>query len=1121
MTAHVGDYALLEVLGEGAFGKVRHAVHDITRQHYAVKIMDKSLIRHHRLTVNVRREIAIMKALQHPHIVSLHGVLSSETKLYVVLELVRGPELFELIANTPRGLPEPSARRYFQQLVEGVLYCHRRGVTHRDLKPENLLIDRQSGKLKITDFGLSSMKGADTTSELLTTQCGTPHYIAPEIISRAIPAYDGRKVDAWACGIILFALLAGYLPFDETDLVCLFDAIRHGQFQFPPWLSSGAKDLIWRLLCVDPEARASLNQVVTHPWFAVDFEPSDPSFTFTFCSPKAGRISSQRRPKRNQKRPMNRSKARKRDIPEPPRLTLELLDLKLPDPSQTRLAGPSHVSAAAAVTARNEMMKSGRSMSFSTRYTLIRKGIVTYGGVSLPHEDGNTCHSLGGIEQARMRGVISTTGSAFHASLATISESKDRLPLSNAPSSIRSDRETSEETDQTMHVIRSLRTTISMTRSASKWYEYSRNLASPTEEALLQKSTLISLKRLRNHLKELGAHLERNESQNSPFMKTVMSASQRREMLRLLDVWEIRIIRDAMPLSKNRARSTGLSGDELQAFQSLLLTWETQLAGEEIIEDVLIPGSELVEDEVPTSDIPDRFIQQQNCLKAIPNPYAQNETKYGSKPQHPPMKHQSAADGRCVMLDLQTNQPFDQFASSSAAEPALEIPSEAICTDLNQLWNQVLVANTSKLEKALESDSDSISSLTEPVTNSRKSSSLAKSMSVSPVTEWRSSDGSKHDVMHQSGNTPDAFQAEHDSIDQSDKCVVNVNICGRKREESGSSGIRHHSRDTPSRNSCSLIAESACSPNLKSSTASVDAYIESKSRPSCVVSRIENIVDEQSSTSLRSSTGPREVSATQKRRSRQLLPKRQNKSDLGHRQLSSSRFSDYRGTSEHPSQCSKDHDMSSVSGASLDDVEPRLVRSFGQRRIQTDLTPDLPRLEVLDTQSGFTALKQRIHRKGWRQGNRGNLANGLARETTDGQVRSSDSRYAGRANHGLLARLFGAARYDARFESAYNARTCILELSNTMKERGFSVAKKPGENKLRVALAGVDGRFVTLSFDFATKGRGCVVRFRKTGGEKHSSRHLEENLVWGFYDEILEAFRRSNSGVAVIDKLVG
>lgn len=269
MTSRVGDYILLETIGSGAFGNVKAAVHAPTGEACAVKVMDKRAIRQAELTLCVRREVAIMKALSHPNIVGLHKVLSSKRKIYVVLDIVRGGELFELISNQGLGgLPEHTARRYFKQLIAGVLYCHKKGVVHRDLKPENLLVDKETGLLKITDFGLSAIKGANTTTELLYTLAGTPNYLAPEVISRAEEGYSGEKVDAWACGIILFALLAGYLPFDEPDIRVLFRSIQAGNIEYPSWMSSDAVDLLGRLLDINPCTRWSVAQVRTHSWLA-------------------------------------------------------------------------------------------------------------------------------------------------------------------------------------------------------------------------------------------------------------------------------------------------------------------------------------------------------------------------------------------------------------------------------------------------------------------------------------------------------------------------------------------------------------------------------------------------------------------------------------------------------------------------------------------------------------------------------------------------------------------------------------------------------------------------------------------------------------------------------------
>lgn len=1093
MTARVGDYLLLETLGEGAFGKVRHAVHHVTGAHYAVKVMDKSLIRHHSLTVNVRREIAIMRALSHPNIVALHHVLSSPTNLYVVLEFVRGSELFQLIANTPRGLPEPAARRYFQQLVDGVLYCHRRGVSHRDLKPENLLIDSESGILKITDFGLSSMKGADTTTDLLTTQCGTPHYIAPEIISRVNPAYDGQKVDTWACGIILFALLAGYLPFDETDLVCLFDTIREGHVHFPPWFSSAAKDLLWRLLCVDPETRISLADVVNHPWFAVDYQPLQNPSPGLSSSPKHKPHPARRPRKRKQKRSSNRARAQNRNTPKAPLLTLQLPDLQLPDPSQIRPPLLSNASTTAAAAARNEMMRSGRAMSFSKRYSLIRKGIVTYGPMQPPYLCNEPLPaSLGGIEQARMRGVVSTTGSVFSASRATIfSEDPSDTVSQSAHGATASSSENPSGEVQTVGAIRSLRVTISMCRTASKWYEFSRNLASPTREALLQKSTLISLKRLRNQLVECAQNEQYDECQQSAGKKCYMSSSQRREMLRLLDVWETRIIRDASPLSKDQAQSTGLSGEELQSFQTLLQTWETQLAGEEIVEDVLIPGSEMVEDEVPNVHVPSHFMEQRNVLNTKANPPHEKVTSVDALDALN-AETSLAFGGYRTSSEQPVPSPQAQspvlklFPSPVTANKAKQVHSEEGCQDLNLLWNHVLVANTSKMGEMLESDADSISSLEQTAPKKASTNSVTKDVTFSPVTEWRSLESSGM-LEHSRGNDIEAGYPRSSTPKK------------RQRERKTRSNLHtsQHPRRCSSTDDSSSRPEQARTSHMTSSFDSQrtsQGWIYQSPRTSAEKKRDSELGKNSFRTVKFSSDRHR---TTGNRESLTRLEGSENKHDQG---------------AQHQV-------IPCVSIESLDEDEPRLVRSFGQRRIQTDLTPELNPLKVLDTPSGFTALANRIRGRGRRQ-TRARATMGhstLAHETDNAKLVFSESRANARCSKGLLAGWFGVRKFDARFESRYNARTCIRELNRVMKQRGFSVARKPGENRLRVAVAGSDGRFVTVTFDFATKGSGCIVRFQKTGGEKFSSRNLEENLVWSFYDEVVDAFRDSNEGVAVVN----
>ncbi|XP_020090729.1 CBL-interacting protein kinase 8 isoform X3 [Ananas comosus] len=181
-----------------------------------MKVLDRSTIIKHKMVDQIKREISIMKLVRHPHVVRLHEVLASRTKIYIILEFITGGELFDKIVHRGK-LSEADSRRYFQQLIDGVDFCHTKGVYHRDLKPENLLLDSQ-GNLKISDFGLSALP--DQGVSLLRTTCGTPNYVAPEVLSHK--GYNGAIADIWSCGVILYVLLAGYLPFDEVDLTTLY-----------------------------------------------------------------------------------------------------------------------------------------------------------------------------------------------------------------------------------------------------------------------------------------------------------------------------------------------------------------------------------------------------------------------------------------------------------------------------------------------------------------------------------------------------------------------------------------------------------------------------------------------------------------------------------------------------------------------------------------------------------------------------------------------------------------------------------------------------------------------------------------------------------------------------------
>ncbi|PIN00328.1 Serine/threonine protein kinase [Handroanthus impetiginosus] len=199
-------------------------------------------------------------------------VLASKTKICMVLEYVNGGELFERIASKGK-YTEAEGRKLFQQLIDGVSYCHNKGIFHRDLKLENVMIDA-NGIIKITDFGLSALPEHFRDDGLLHTTCGSPNYVAPEILSNR--GYDGATSDTWSCGVILYVILTGYLPFDDRNLAVLYQKIFKGDVQIPKWLSPGAKNLIKRILDPNPHTRITIGQIKENGWFKQDYSPLDP-----------------------------------------------------------------------------------------------------------------------------------------------------------------------------------------------------------------------------------------------------------------------------------------------------------------------------------------------------------------------------------------------------------------------------------------------------------------------------------------------------------------------------------------------------------------------------------------------------------------------------------------------------------------------------------------------------------------------------------------------------------------------------------------------------------------------------------------------------------------------------
>nr|QSH71612.1 CBL-interacting protein kinase [Hedychium coronarium] len=260
----LGKYELGKMLGEGNFGKVRYALDVDFGRPYAIKILDRRRIQSLKIADQIKREIATLKLLKHPNVVRLYEVSASKTKIYMVLEYVNGGELFDRIVSS-QNVKEGS---FFQQLIDAVSYCHDKGVYHRDLKPENVLVDAK-GNIKVSDFGLSALPQHFGNDGLLHTTCGSPNYIAPEVLANR--GYDGARSDIWSCGVILYVILTGSLPFDDRNLAVLYQKIIRGDTKFPKWLSSGAQDILKRILDPNPMTRINVTGIKAHDWFNQDY----------------------------------------------------------------------------------------------------------------------------------------------------------------------------------------------------------------------------------------------------------------------------------------------------------------------------------------------------------------------------------------------------------------------------------------------------------------------------------------------------------------------------------------------------------------------------------------------------------------------------------------------------------------------------------------------------------------------------------------------------------------------------------------------------------------------------------------------------------------------------------
>uniref|UniRef100_A0AAX7TA09 Protein kinase domain-containing protein n=1 Tax=Astatotilapia calliptera TaxID=8154 RepID=A0AAX7TA09_ASTCA len=255
----VGPYRLEKTLGKGQTGLVKLGVHCITGQKVAIKIVNREKLSESVL-MKVEREIAILKLIEHPHVLKLHDVYENNKYLYLVLEHVSGGELFDYLVKKGRLTPK-EARKFFRQIISALDFCHSHSICHRDLKPENLLLDEKNN-IRIADFGMASLQVGDS---LLETSCGSPHYACPEVIRGE--KYDGRRADVWSCGVILFALLVGALPFDHDNLRQLLEKVKSGVFHMPHFIPPDCQALLKGMIEVNSDKRLTLEAIQKHPWY--------------------------------------------------------------------------------------------------------------------------------------------------------------------------------------------------------------------------------------------------------------------------------------------------------------------------------------------------------------------------------------------------------------------------------------------------------------------------------------------------------------------------------------------------------------------------------------------------------------------------------------------------------------------------------------------------------------------------------------------------------------------------------------------------------------------------------------------------------------------------------------
>ena len=258
----IGDYIIKKTIGSGTFSTVKLGVHRITQKKVAIKILDKNKIESRDDLERIIREMQILTEMHNPFVIKVYKIYEDKNNFLIIMEYCEGGELFNYIVKKKR-LSEDESSYFFFQLINGIEYIHSKGIAHRDLKPENLLLSKNK-ILKIIDFGLSNFYDGQ---KRLQTPCGSPCYASPEMVKGK--KYDGFNIDIWAIGVILFAMLCGYLPFedDENDTDVLFNEIIRNKIDYPYFLSKLSLDMLQRILVSDPLQRITIDEIKNHDFY--------------------------------------------------------------------------------------------------------------------------------------------------------------------------------------------------------------------------------------------------------------------------------------------------------------------------------------------------------------------------------------------------------------------------------------------------------------------------------------------------------------------------------------------------------------------------------------------------------------------------------------------------------------------------------------------------------------------------------------------------------------------------------------------------------------------------------------------------------------------------------------